>query len=219
MTELFKHDLILEACGGKTVLHIGASDAPYHVIRAEKNALLHQQLQKVAKKLIGIDIDRKSIEDLKKGFGISDIYYGDVVRNEYSTDLRSYSFDCIVLGDVLEHLDNLGIALRNIKRLMKDNTLLILTVPNAFCLFNVKAILTGKENVHPRHTFWPSYETMRFLLDKNGFSVISFRYCFCGDYGTSTIRRKVFYKVVRILRLDYLYDTLLFDCSRKSGVL
>ena len=61
----YKHDYLLHACTGKKVLHIGATDYPYHEERAKKGILLHQKLNKVAN-VTGLDISKDAIKTLKE---------------------------------------------------------------------------------------------------------------------------------------------------------
>jgi SAM-dependent methyltransferase len=105
-------------------------------------------------------------------------------------------FDYILLADVIEHLNNPGIALRSIKRLMKKNTLLIITTPNVFSYRNIKTFLSGKEVVHPDHTFWPSVKTMKKLFANNGFKIKSYFYCFWGSYKDKKTINRVFSRVL-----------------------
>ena len=52
----FKHDLILNFCKNKKILHIGSADSPYHLERFNNGTLLHLKLQKNCKEVVGIDI-------------------------------------------------------------------------------------------------------------------------------------------------------------------
>ena len=168
MVELFRDEFILDYCKGKSVLHIGATDSPYHREKAEKGELLHQKLQKVCKQLIGLDIDKKAIKILKDEFNIKDIYFGDIIKGKYELNLNKYKFDYILFADVIEHLDNPGTALVNLKKFMNNKTRMIITTPNVFQHCNFMTYFTGVENVHPDHTFWPSYKTMCKLIENNG---------------------------------------------------
>ncbi len=101
---MFKHDIILELCKNKTVLHIGATDSPYHLKRAKRGCLLHQRLQTVCRDIVGIDVDKKAIYELKKYFSINNIYYGDIVAGVYDVDLYELDFDVIVFPMLLNIL-------------------------------------------------------------------------------------------------------------------
>ena len=80
-----------------------------------------------------------------RNFGAKNIFYGDVIQNEYEIDLNKFHFDYIIFGDVIEHLENPGLGLDNIKNLVSKNTKLILTAPNCFSYAGVRNILTRKE--------------------------------------------------------------------------
>lgn len=175
----YKHDLIKKLCKDKVVLHIGAADSPYHKEKAERGDLLHQKIEEVSKKVIGIDVDKNAISFLKK-LGIK-IYYGDIVENKYAIDLTKYNFDIILFPDVIEHLDCPKKALLNIKKLMKRKTRLILTTPNAHCKNTLIDIIRGNERVHDDHKFWPSRKTIKVLLEKNGFKIIKMFLCRTGE--------------------------------------
>lgn len=195
MTKLYKHDLILNCCKHCNVLHIGACDSPYHVKGAKRGILLHQKLQKVCKDLIGIDIDKKAIEQLKN-LGIENIFYGDVIRDQYELNLQKFDFDYIIFGDVIEHLENPGLALDNIKNLMDENTKLIITTPNCFSYANIKTYFTGKENVHPTHVFWPSYKTINRLFEIKDLRIEYFTYCSWGAYNEVRMINKMGYRII-----------------------
>jgi len=214
MVELFKHDLLLDLSKNKSVLHIGACDYPYHKERASAGKLLHQKLKLVARELVGIDNNRRAIEELQK-LGITDIYYGDIIRDEYEIDLSRMTFDVILLADILEHLENPGVALLNIKKFMNPTTKLVVTIPNVFGRNSIKYILTGNENVHPDHTFWPSVKTMSNLFNRVKLHVHSILYCEYGEYSEISTRGKMFYKLV-LKRLPHLMNCLMFVVTTKE---
>ncbi len=113
----YKYNLVEFMCKYKYVLHIGASDSPFHNEKAAKGLLLHQKIERSAKKVVGLDIDKNAISDLKK-YNIRSIYFGDILTEKYGIDLKAEKFDVIVFADVIEHLDCPGNALKNIKKLI-----------------------------------------------------------------------------------------------------
>ena len=211
LIEMYRDDLILNYCKEKDVLHIGACNSPYHIERARRGALLHQKLQGVCKELIGIDIDRNAIEELKK-LGVANIYPGDIIKNEYDIDLTNYKFDYIVAGEVIEHLENPGIALDNIKDLMNKDTKLILTTPNAFSYGVIKQLLTGEEKVHQDHVFWPSYKTLLRLFKYKNLKVEYFTYCMYGCFREVSTVNRIAYKLI-LKRKKHLMPGLFFVLS------
>lgn len=211
MTEPYKDDLIIERCKNKRVLHVGATDTPYHLEKAKKNKLLHQRLQVVCKELVGIDIDKQSIEELKQ-FGIN-IFHGDILTGKYEVDFKKHKFDFIVLGDIIEHLENPGLALDNIKKLMSKNTKIILTVPNAFSYMNIKTPFTGKEKVHPDHVFWPSYKTMLRLFESKNLKTDYFSYCFWDSSKEESLKGRLAHKLI-LKRMKHLLPCMFFILKR-----
>jgi len=151
-------DPLVEICQDKDVLHLGCTDAGLTKERLDKGLLLHDRLQRVAKSLWGLDIDKEGIEFLQsRGFKNliqCDLQFLDIIRMPH--------FDVVVCSEVLEHLSNPGIVLDNIRTLDADK--FIFTVPNG-----MKWRL--QENAHPDHNWWSSPQTIRQLLGKHGFVV------------------------------------------------
>ncbi len=204
--ERFKDDAILRFCTGKKVLHIGATDYPYHIEKAKKHVLLHQKLNEVATEVLGLDISGDAIRDLRQ-FGIDNIEEADIME---PLGIPSGHYDVIVAGDVVEHLANPGIALTNLRDIMNGETELIVTTPNCYCFFNVVNFFRKKETVHPGHFFWPSRQTMTQLFDHLGFQASFLGYVNFGSYSNARrLKHKMFVKLV-LNRIPKIRSTLLF---------
>ncbi len=213
MIQLYKHDLILSYCKNKNVLHLGACDSPYHIERARKKILLHQELQGVCKELIGLDVDKKAIEILRN-FGIKNIFYGDIGKSAgYDINLNEFHFDYVLLPDTIEHLENPGFALDNIRNLMNKGTRLILTAPNCFSYGAIRNILVSKRNIHPDHLLHTSYDTLTRLFEKKSLKVECFSYCLFGSFRKSRIINKLLYNLV-FKRKRNLMSCLFFVLSK-----
>lgn len=130
---------------------------------------------------------------------------------KYEIDLQTQDFDYIVLGDIIEHLDNPGLALANIKKLMTFNTKVIVTVPNCFSYTAIINLVKSKEEVHPEHVFWTSKTTMEKLIKNQGFSITNFYYCFYGSEKFSRFRKKV--SLVFFKRFPKFLPCLFFEIS------
>lgn len=207
---IFKDDAIISICTGRNVLHLGATDFPFHKERAKKGILLHQKIKKVASSLIGLDVNRSAIVDLKTS-GIDDIFYGDLIKGTFSKDILrvKQGFDVIIFGDVIEHLDNPGLALQNIKKFMSKKTLLIVTCPNMHCLHNYKSFFNGKEDVHPDHVMWPSFVTTKNLLINNDYKLLKFNYCMWGSKDDFRGARALVYCILMKMK-PYLASAMFF---------
>jgi SAM-dependent methyltransferase len=169
-------DLIREMCTGKKVLHLGCTNYPYTEDAIEKHMLLHFELEKVATDLYGLDFDQKGINILRAA-GAKNVFQGDLEKLE-AVDLNE-TFDVIVAGEMIEHLNNPGLFLEGIKRFMNPETVLLLTTINAYCGMRfVWYGLRGKrgrvEFVHPDHVAYYSYSTLKLLLERHNMHVETF---------------------------------------------
>ena len=191
----YKHDYLLHACTGKKVLHIGATDYPYHEERAKKGILLHQKLNKVAN-VTGLDISKDAIKTLKEN-GINNIFYGDIVKNKYDKHIISQKFDIIIFPDVIEHLSKPGCALENLKQFCRNETRIIITAPNVWSITELKNHFRKNENVHPDHCFWTSTTTLKKLCEFSGYSVKGIIYTNSGASDDKiTFKGKIFRNII-----------------------
>jgi 2-polyprenyl-3-methyl-5-hydroxy-6-metoxy-1,4-benzoquinol methylase len=155
----------LDACRGKKVLHIGCTDAPFTRAKFASGALLHQKLGPITSILVGVDIDKESVDWLTER-GVKDLYVGDASNIKTLVVKIGFIPDVIVAGEVLEHLSSPLDFLTGVREGMKDGTKLLISVPNAFWLEGFLHVLLGKEKVHPEHVAYYSYYTIRQLLER-----------------------------------------------------
>lgn len=76
-------------------------------------------------KCIGIEIDEEKLKHLKEN-GIKSL----CADLNFSLPVKDSSFDCIVGIEVIEHLENPWNVLREVKRVLKKNGIVIFTFPN-----------------------------------------------------------------------------------------
>lgn len=95
------------------------------------------------------------------------------------------SFDCAVLQEVIEHLENPAHVVREFNRVLAPGGWWVLTTPNALCLrsrlhFLLSGFIKGRRrpanyNVPPgdyTNLFIPSFPTLHYLLWMYGFRVL-----------------------------------------------
>ena len=174
---------ITEMCSGKKVLHLGCTNSPYTEDSIRDNMLLHFALEKVAAELFGIDSDRDAI-DILKSHGTKNIYLADL--EDLDASGLNETFDVIVAGEMIEHLNNPGLFLRGIQRFMNSETTLLITTINAYCGMRfVWYGLSGKrglaEPVHPDHVAYYSHSTLKLLVERHQLNVETFLFY---DIGT-----------------------------------
>ncbi len=176
-------DFIRDACRGKRVLHLGCTNYPYTEDAIEKNMLLHFELEKIATEVTGFDYDQAGLDILAR-HGSTNLFKADLEKLE-EVDCTD-TFDVIVAGEMIEHLNNPGLFLDGIKRFMNAQTRLVITTINAYCALRFAVYgLRGKgganEPVHPDHVAYYSYSTLKLLLERHDFAVEEFMFYDLGD--------------------------------------
>lgn len=171
-------DLIGRLCSGKKVLHLGCTNHPYTQDAIDNEMLLHFSLNKAAGELYGFDYDQEGI-DVLTAHGMTNLYRADLEKlDDVEID---ETFDVIIAGEMIEHLNNPGLFLRGIKRFMNEQTVLVITTVNAYCgmrffLYGLKGKGGKNEPVHPDHVAYYSYSTLKLLLNRHDLDVSEFMF-------------------------------------------
>lgn len=182
-TKKSRHNYLIDYCKGKTILHIWPCDRPFTKEHLQEWNLLYEKIDKVAKKQIGIDLDKEWVAFLNSmNFTNSTIVHWDL--NEFKKERLSDIFDVIIFWETLEHLMNLEIVLNGLKKLMDKDTELIITVPNASRLEVMYNNFYGISAEHPDHKVSFHYCTLKQLLEYNTFIVVNKKF---SDYWYSGI--------------------------------
>jgi len=169
-------DIIRQECSGKRVLHLGCTNFPYTQESIKNKMLLHTELEAIAADVWGIDGDRMGI-DILLAHGSKQILLGDL-ENLDQVELNQ-TFDVIVAGEMIEHLNNPGLFLDGVKRFMHGGSRLLITTINAyggmrFLWYGLRGKRGRFEFVHPDHVAYYSYSTLKLLLERHGMHVENF---------------------------------------------
>lgn len=169
-------EYLKDVCAGKKVFHLGCTNYPFTAEILETGRHLHLQLEKVASELYGLDYDQQGLDEFS-GRGIKNLYQGDLEKLE-DVDLNE-TFDVIIAGEMIEHLNNPGLFLNGVKRFMNADTKLVITTINAYCALRFAMyLLAGRggkqEPVHPDHVAYYSYSTLSLLLKRHNLAVNDF---------------------------------------------
>ena len=176
-------NFIKSICEGKKVLHLGCTNWPYTLDAINAGILLHSELAKVSDELYGFDFDQEGIDVLaSKGF--TNLYRADLEKLD-EVDLNE-TFDVIIAGEMIEHLNNSGLFLDGIKRFMNAGTQLVITTVNAysgmrFFVYGLRGNGGASEPVHPDHIAYYSYSTLTLLLERHKFNVDRFMFYDLGE--------------------------------------
>lgn len=184
-------DTLKGYCAGKKVLHLGCTNYPYTQPAIDSGTLLHFELEQIASDLYGFDFDQDGI-DILLNHGSKNIHRADLEHLE-DVDLNQ-TFDVIVAGEMIEHLNNPGLFLEGIKRFMGPGTILIITTINAYCgmrffQYGLTKRYGRNEPVHPDHVAYYSYATLNVIIKRYGLDVTDFMFYDLGNDHRPTTRR------------------------------
>lgn len=155
----------------RDVMDLGCVDARTQKHTAQQRMeykvnLLHKQIFDLNKNVIGIDIDQAGAELLnQQGYHIE--------VNDVETMDMGKQFDTIVAGEIIEHLENPGRFLRNMRKHLKPDGVIIISTPNPFYAGSRWKIWRyGKPAVHEDHTNWQDPTTLTQLFKRTGYEPV-----------------------------------------------
>ena len=119
-----REKIILSRMAGKDVLDIGS------IGQTESYSLWDLYKNSDYKSLTGIDLSDAESET-KEVFKVEKLRDSSIVHGNMENHTFDRMFDLIIAGDVIEHVENQGLFLRNILKHLKDGGELIITTPNA----------------------------------------------------------------------------------------
>jgi len=157
---------ILPYIKGKKVLDIGCVE--HNLINKNKRRIwAHDFIVNNSKYSVGIDIQKEDISVLKmQGYNV---HYMNA--ENYKLDEK---FDVIFAGELIEHLSNPGLFLRQSYKHLTKKGVIIITTPNAFSLCRLAIslmLLNNNPPVNDEHTCWYSPKVLTELLNRYSFTV------------------------------------------------
>ncbi len=169
---------------------------------------------KVAKRVIGVDIDGNLLKLAKKSvdrLSIKNIKFekSDV---EKKINFKNNSFNKIIFLDVLEHLNNRDQILKGIKRILKPHGMLFLCVPNSQTSWKKLQRSVGIcSYIDSDHKIEYSEDEIRLLLKKYRFEIKHFSY---GKFDTPF---RGLFDIIGGISLS-LYKKLSMNCYKKIKI-
>ena len=153
---------------GTKVLDVGCVDARSQIegsagrVTRKANAL-HRKIVGLAPDTLGADIDPEGV------VALNDAGFRCVEANVETMDLGE-TFDLIVAGEIIEHLDNCGAFLRTMHKHLTPTGRLVVSTPNPFYGAQTWKIWRhGVPQVHEDHTNWQDPLTLGRLFDRCDF--------------------------------------------------
>jgi 2-polyprenyl-3-methyl-5-hydroxy-6-metoxy-1,4-benzoquinol methylase len=132
-------------------------------------------------KVFGVDVSDYATKFAKERFGIN-CFTGDI----RDARLPDKHFNVITLWDTIEHFENPLEELKEIRRILTDDGIILFDTPNVESIMRILADwaykITGgifkypiKKLYHQFHLFYFSPKTLHMLLNKTGFEIIEIR--------------------------------------------
>ena len=103
-----------ELVRGKRVIHVGCLDHVRLIERRVRNRTwLHMRLTESARDCLGIDIDAEAAAVAKR-LGFDNVVLCDIIRDAPHPQITASRWDYMILGEVVEHIDNPVLFLESI---------------------------------------------------------------------------------------------------------
>lgn len=163
-----KLDWIIPFVKGRKVLDLGC--IRHTLDETEKSHWLHGIIRNEAKSVLGVDYLQDAVDKLReRGYKV-------VCANVETMDLGD-TFDVIVAGDLIEHLNNFGMFLERVSAHLADDGMAVITTPNPVNLLRFVSILArGEAGANPEHTCWFTEQVIKQLVDRYGLEVAEIAY-------------------------------------------
>jgi hypothetical protein len=172
-----KIDFLVDSVRGKRIVHIGCADHKQMIDdKIQKGIWLHGLLDKSAALCVGVDIDQDAI-DYMRHLGYAACYV------DPPAEVIEAKWDALILGDVLEHVDDPVAFLKGLRQYDADS--MIITVPNALRWINFKRMIKGSEIINSDHRYWFTPYTLAKVCVMAGLRPVEFRFLL--DYNLSKI--------------------------------
>lgn len=165
-------DFIVERVRGKRVLDCGVVGLTLHDDEERVNGIgesLHWRISVAAREAVGIDNSPLVKEIARRNPSLALIEMA--VEDAASALKGAPRFDVVILGDLLEHVSNAGLALDAIRSVLGDGGEIVVTCPNAFSGPGFLRFLLGRYREGDDHVASYSKWTLGNLLARHGFLV------------------------------------------------
>jgi 2-polyprenyl-3-methyl-5-hydroxy-6-metoxy-1,4-benzoquinol methylase len=162
-------DFLSQFVQNKTVLDVGCVDHSASVEREEY--WLHKHLARTARSIVGLDILESDVAELRRrGYKVM---CGDAI-----TVSLNQTFDVVVAGEFIEHIDNPAAFVSNMARHLNEQGRLVMTTPHPFFFLHfLESIFSSAERRwNPQHVAWYCPFTLENLLCRNNLEVESCYY-------------------------------------------
>lgn len=219
----YRKTKIMEYCRDKNVLHLGFVQHNDWERKIQEGDWLHEKINDVAKRLIGIDYMEEAVEIIRDRYSY-EVYYADVTNSNDMKRIRDKCKDVpiqvIICGELIPQVDNPGIMLDNIKMFMDKETILVITAPNPWSYDRVGLIKNGvyeSEWLNTFHVSWYTHQTLKQLLERFGYREMDYGYYYSDREVSAPAWKRWIKAIIPLKRWNYpeaMYDGLFFVSKR-----
>lgn len=210
-------DHLVDLARGRRVLHVGCANAPYTSASIAAGTLLHDRLRDVAELLVGVDTDEHGLGLLAER-GHAPLIHLDSGFGGRTGEMIP-AVDLIIAGEVVEHVDDAGAFLAELRGLMlRDGAELVLTTVNAYCALRAMQYSWPRrgplsEPVHPDHVAYYSLRTLGLLCARQGLEVSGEAFYDLGpEHRVGLARRHLVVNDVVVRWFPQLADGIVIRC-------
>lgn len=157
---------------GKRVLDIGIVEHELAPGDHPQPTWLHGHIASRAAYCLGIDILESDVARLKElGYNVRCLD----ITDPQAVERIGESFDLVICGEIIEHLDNPGSLIAAAARLIRPGGRIVLTTPNPFYLATVFRHWLGRANENADHVCYSFPSGLAELAERHGLSLECYR--------------------------------------------
>jgi hypothetical protein len=211
-------NLIEDMVRGRNIIHMGCVDhLPLIEKKIAQNKWLHKRLADCANRCLGIDNNAEGINYLNKKLGYTDVLLYDIMDEKIPDEIKGQYWDFMVMGEIIEHLDNPVEFLKNIKvKYSKYIDSILISVPNSFRYGNIVNTFKNREVINSDHRYWFTPYTLGKIVIMSGMFVEDYFLCQGHPLPIHHFHKKLLFAIFPALR-----DTLMMSArlnNRKSEI-
>lgn len=174
-----RQECLLERVTGKRIVDLGCTD---HLETIDEKICqgtwLHGQLDAVAERCLGFDINAEAVAHVREKHGRDEIFCHDFLSGPMFPGVKEDHWDYLVMGELLEHVDNPVQMLSQLREKYAGVIeRVILTVPNAYKLPMLKDALLHRESNNTDHRYCFTPFTLAKVVTRAGMVVEDFEFC------------------------------------------
>lgn len=188
---LNKDTVIISYCTNKRVLDVGCVGQDRSFTNSE---WLHLKIKNVAQLIHGVDINTTGILEMNRA--------GFIAYSASELVQTNNKYDVILMGDVIEHVDNAVLFLDFYKQFLDTNSIIIITTPNALRIDDTLAVLFfNNYYINNEHTCWYCPKTFTELSKRANLKIIRFEWL----KHVIVLKKNLISKVFNIIRLFFCF--------------